>query len=139
MNTPTDDEREALASLIQSFRYAGRLFAASAKTDYRDADRILAAGFRRAVVPEPSAEPPLRSAWHATPAVTSRGAEPQGEPSSIPFYDEKMRELAEVREQGEPSDSEIDAALFAYWGENAKVYGSRNGMRAALRAAAEAR
>lgn len=30
--------------------------------------------------------------------------EDRGEPSSIPFYDEKMRELAEVRAQGEPSD-----------------------------------
>ena len=40
-------------------------------------------------------------------------------------------------DQGEPTDAEVDAALFAYWGENAKVYGSRNGMRAALRAAGE--
>lgn len=53
-HTPTDDEREALASLIQSGRYSGKVIPASNPIDFRDADRILAAGFRRS---EPQGEP----------------------------------------------------------------------------------
>lgn len=62
----------------------------------------------------------------------------QGEPSGIPFYDQKMRELDAIRAQVEPSDAQVQAALHAYWGgvENARSHGSANGMRAALRAAA---
>ena len=36
-------------------------------------------------------------------AIRTRAGEPQGEPSPIPFYDQKMRELAEVRVQAEQS------------------------------------
>jgi hypothetical protein len=39
--------------------------------------------------------------------------------------------------QGEPTDAQVEAALVAYWGAmNVDWYGSRTGMRAALRAAA---
>lgn len=75
-HTPTDDEREAYA--IQD--------AVDWWADYEAEPRIArnafrrgfdaAAGFRRTV----QGEPPLRSAWHATPAVTSRRTV-QGEPT----------------------------------------------------------
>ncbi|USH44563.1 hypothetical protein SEA_CASSITA_110 [Microbacterium phage Cassita] len=51
---------------------------------------------------------------------------------------EKRHEHTEP--QGEPSDAQIEAALSAYWGAmNVEEYGSVEGMRAALRAAQEAR
>ena len=37
--------------------------------------------------------------------------------------------------QTEPTDAQVDAALNSYWGGNATEYGSREEMRAALKAA----
>lgn len=37
--------------------------------------------------------------------------------------------------RSEPTEEQVDAALHAYWGGNATEYGSREGMRAALKAA----
>lgn len=91
-HNPTDDEREALANLIQ-LGYV---------TDwYEAADRILAAGFRRSEVPEPSSVAemierssigtPEAQALRATVsdekaaalvAEAHRRSEPHGEPSS---------------------------------------------------------
>lgn len=123
-HTPTDDEREALVALVNDARLrpgTGRTMPEVA------ADVILAAGFHRSEVPEPSAEGLHQvqyddGSWSRTlegptEAETLNGMahylrlaaveEPQGEPSGIPFYDEKMRELAEVRAQGEPSDAQV--------------------------------
>lgn len=132
-NTSADDEREAL---IEKIKLAGHLSAQvmvfqgdtyPVKTIPYTSFLHILDGFRRSDVPEPSAEPPLRSAWHATPAVTSRGAEPQGE----------------------PSDAQVLAALNAYYadymvGPNRSLDEVRpprmvQDMRAALRAAGGAR
>lgn len=37
--------------------------------------------------------------------------------------------------RSEPTEEQVTAALHAYWGGNATEYGSREGMRAALKAA----
>lgn len=62
---------------------------------------------RAGEVPEPSVED--RAHEFANMAAIMGIPEPQGEPSSIPFYDEKMRELAGVRAQGE---RKVDEALM---------------------------
>ncbi|MBP5800757.1 hypothetical protein J2D78_01540 [Microbacterium maritypicum] len=57
-----------------------------------------------------------REDWgkHLASVITARLLEPQGEPSGIPFYDQKMRELDAIRAQGEPSDERVNAALNAH-------------------------
>ncbi|MCE0510864.1 hypothetical protein LVJ59_17590 [Microbacterium sp. KKR3/1] len=54
--TPTGDEREALANLIPLDLVHDRSREGFPKDAFEVADRILAAGFRRTVVPEPSTE-----------------------------------------------------------------------------------
>lgn len=62
-HTPTDDEREALARIVKdiAIKWGGPSMAEFADTPpirkhYATADAILAAGFRRSEVPEPSAD-----------------------------------------------------------------------------------
>lgn len=75
-NAPTGDEREALACILDGNQVPPSF--PNAQEFWADeVDAILAAGFRRTV---------------------------QGEPSGIPFYGEKMRELDEARAQSEPTD-----------------------------------
>ena len=70
---------------------------------------------RRTEVPEPGVE---HASFYGTPEPHPGPRseckvcppESQGEPSPIPFYDQKMRELAEIRAQAEPSDAQVEAA-----------------------------
>lgn len=69
--------------------------------------------------------------------IIARDMEPQGEPSGIPFYDQKMRELDAIRAQGEPSAAQLKAALDAYF--ECDFYAHEPSMRRALRAARSVR
>lgn len=86
-HTPTDDEREALANLVQL----------GFVTDwYEAADRILAAGFRRTEVPEPSAE----HAYQGNRSQDTCWVMVDGEMCRKPVE-------AHVGTQGEPSEREL--------------------------------
>lgn len=135
MYAPTEDEREtALREYVTP--------KARTPLDGRQMARAFRAGWdaraalRRSEVPEPSAEPPLRSAWHATPAVTSRRAEPQGEPSdALVLAALNARELS-VRERSGSARHFNPAPDLSYYSEG-NIADMRAALREALRAAAE--
>lgn len=113
-HTSTDDEREALRELLGPILYLPISVIR---------DNILAAGFRRPEVPEPSAEDDLNAEYDAR---LGDGDRDDPEP------------------QGEPSDAQVLAALDAFFqgqSSNLSEFGavSVKGMRAALRAAGEVR
>lgn len=137
----TSDEREALARLLDH-----RINPASGDgmtNPWWLADVILAAGFRRSGVPEPSAFDFVKYEQDH-----GREPEPQGEPSTHddgceadwgPEGQESPCRCAE-RAKGEPSDAPSDADLDAARAEiaarmNYKIGPTRDAMRAALRAA----
>lgn len=78
--TPTDDDQDALAQIVcraLEHQDGGE----ECEVDFAAADAILAGGFRRSVVPEPSApmslaDDPMRAPFQ------KKSPEPQGEPSS---------------------------------------------------------
>lgn len=96
--TPTDDEREALARIIRDRRIWNGY-----DSDEQDADAILAAGFRRSEVPEPSADDEDRT-WLRMDRETAE------ELAHSEFY------LAWVRKQEPPltsEEAEVAALAFA--------------------------
>lgn len=125
-HTPTSDEREALARLV----FPIPPDATPGAFAYGVADRAILSGFRRSVVPEPSAEE-----WtHCSPALLAYGlncastprracaCEPANgghdhltpEPSALPMSlaDDPLRapfQKKRTEPQGEPSDEQIDA------------------------------
>lgn len=111
-HTPTDDEWQSLWDIIANIRDAHRRHADDA--DSADiADAILAAGFRRSGVPEPSAEEYPDAEGLA--ALRSNTSEPQGE-SSDAWFDRQASAIITDRHgsdptQGEPSDAQVLAQL----------------------------
>lgn len=161
-HTPTDDERNALAVIVAYVeddyqREHGTLNGSALAT----ADAILAAGFRRTDVPEPSAECP-QPCMHLSQEDAREGRtcaehpctcrEPQGEPSQRCTYcGEDFPQPVSLHHtesecvQGEPSDTQVQAALGVwreYPGdhiERSSTDWNRDRMRAALRAAGAVR
>ncbi|MDQ0726832.1 hypothetical protein [Microbacterium sp. W4I20] len=116
-SNPTDDEREALAStLVPLFARDGETSAGHARLGYDAADAILAAGFRRTDLPEPSADGigprHVPSRWEETVRIIESVALPQG---SLPTHEaEQIADAILARSeclhwtpepQGEPSDA----------------------------------
>lgn len=80
--TPTDDELEALSTLIAKIREGFYPEGLGAVSNDDLAHAILAAGFRRSVVPEPSAEPTKNTRYRwAGGKPPSEDRKRQGEPS----------------------------------------------------------
>ena len=129
-HTPTDDEREALIALglasyskIMSDGYPSGVM----RTNEEAADLVLAAGFRRSEVPEPSATGPAFIALMPPSPETSKRwysmycracgieemmAETEDDPRLVARRDAHNRER-HAEPQGEPSDAEVDAAADA--------------------------
>ena len=153
--TPTDDEREALIALkLASFskRMSDGYPSIIMRTNEEAADLVLAAGFRRSEVPEPSAE--HFHIWSDLPCKAGEcRMEPQGEPSDL------VRRLVELRSdmrhnadevatldaaitalgaQAEPSDAQVRSVWDAL-GPSVTVHLDFEDLRAALRAAGGAR
>lgn len=141
--TPTDDEREALIALkLASFskRMSDGYPSIIMRTNEEAADLVLAAGFRRSEVPEPSAED-YPDGWfvfgsHAPyPWVGKMEFSAEKDEAGMPLWERPV--------QGEPSDAQVHAALSVYldtdraWAdwETWQI----ESMRAALRAAGGAR
>lgn len=108
-HTPTDDEREALWKVIDKERRGWVRMGSGDSTVLRDV--ILASGFRRSEVPEPSGK---RHAWQCMVPYSPEGscAEPgcgcwchKGEP------------------QGEPSDAQVEEVKRHMWHEPSKRCG----------------
>lgn len=111
--TPTDDEREALIALglasyskIMSDGYPSGVM----RTNEEAADLVLAAGFRRSEVPEPSAED-YPDGWfvfgsHAPyPWVGKMEFSAEKDEAGMPLWERPV--------QGEPSDAQVEAAAQA--------------------------
>lgn len=159
-HTPTDNEQEALARTIYLWDVAESV-SSTAWEDLLDtqrdvwlegADFVIAAGFRRSEVPEPSAEGPAFIAIMPSSPETSKRwysmycrecgveemmAETADDPRLIERRDAHNRV---IHPQGEPSDADLDAARAEIAARmNYKVEPTRDAMRAALRAANEVR
>ncbi|MFJ4997133.1 hypothetical protein ACIP5T_03210 [Microbacterium sp. NPDC088619] len=135
---PTDDEREAMAQIVKdvSVKWGGPSMVEFADTPpirkhYATADAILAAGFRRSEVPEPSGP------WDSATACF-------GHCDTEGWYSEcvSKRADAEVAEpQGEPSDAQVaEIEQRVYDKHRGQIAGMakalvRAGWDAALRAA----
>lgn len=140
-HTPTDDEREALARLVDPGAFIpfdpGVVDPRwPAEVEHRQqearhhADRILTAGFRRSEVPEPSAEPvcehgsPLsalcdyaaRYASGETDGTAPKHAEPQGEPSDAQVLAALRAYASTPQQHGKGREDAIRAALRAAGG-----------------------
>lgn len=121
-NTPTGDEREALANAFDDMHQVTEGGCDTRGDDV--ADMALRLGFRRSKVPEPSAEHPDHSKLG---------------PSACPACD-----FDPMKPQGEPSDAQVGRAVVAYRDERNR-HGHMNSdihfrcMRAALRAAGTVR
>lgn len=101
-HAPTDDEREALAYLITAHRFRERgLSGAIGEPEVAVArplaDFLVAEGFRRSEVPEPSAEQPK----HLCAAHPFGCPEPQGEPSDAQRH-ARARLQARIHEEHAP-------------------------------------
>lgn len=146
-HAPTDDEREALIALMdQPITGAsdGRTFTEMV------VDAILAAGFRRTEVPEPSAECP-QPCVHLSQEDAREGRscaehpctcrEPQGEPANVTDPEKSYipggeMSVSERSVQGEPTDAEVDAFKREWWAAKDEG-GDGNKVRRGLRAAYE--
>lgn len=110
---PTDDEREALIALkLASFskRMSDGYPSIIMRTNEEAADLVLAAGFRRSEVPEPSAED-YPDGWfvfgsHAPyPWVGKMEFSAEKDEAGMPLWERPV--------QGEPSDAQVEAAAQA--------------------------
>lgn len=123
-DTPTDDEREALAVAIRkgsgASKYQADLLASQVLPHL--------AGFRRSEVPEPSTECPKCG-------VRATGQTPS---TFYTHHDETCNGALE-EPQGEPSDAQVEAALAVLRSEKPGHRSQFSAMRAALRAAGGAR
>ncbi|MBE7953604.1 hypothetical protein ILP86_04620 [Microbacterium sp. R1] len=143
--TPTDDERKAIAQVILPVfdQLASAVYGdgpySEAESALEAADLLSAAGFRRSVVPEPSAE--VLSDWFtsshgvavaAVKPMTDRGPSVMVDGRVISPND--VAALIEFKAQPEPSDAQVEAA-WSVLEQNGLTVLERSNVRAALRAA----
>lgn len=129
----TDDEREALRGAVVSGTetYAEAQIPGTYVSQYIT-DAVLAAGFRRPEVPEPSAHRAtlIREAREHVDHYR-RFDDTESLVSTLVEMSNALESAPEP--QGEPTDAQVKAAVDAWY--SSKRYRSSEGMRAALRAA----
>lgn len=146
-HTTTDDEREAGRLAIERVLKACMLTFA---TSYEDAasmaiDKVIAAGFRRSEVPEPSAERYIEyrasaesDDWViAIAGASQRDIDASKRENELQGWEKYRVVTAAPESEGEPSDVEVRAAALAmYQRQNSlSMSGATTPARAALRAA----